>query len=60
MVTKEKVLATLKELPEEFSLDELFERLILFEKIETGLKQVKEGKTISHETVKSRVKAWQK
>lgn len=60
MVSKEKVLATLLELPDEFSLDELFERLILLEKIEKGLQQVKEGKTLSHQEVKNRVSAWQK
>ncbi|MBK7869433.1 MAG: hypothetical protein IPJ74_01520 [Saprospiraceae bacterium] len=45
MLTKEKVLETVQTLPAEFSLDELVERLILLEKIQTGLQQVAEGKT---------------
>lgn len=60
MMTKEKVLSTLKELPEEFTLDDLFEKLIVIEKIEQGLLQVREGKVISHQEVKEKAKAWHK
>ena len=60
MLVKEKVLETIRSLPEEFSLDELFERLILLEKINTGLQEVEEGKVVSQEEVKEKMKKWQK
>jgi predicted transcriptional regulator len=58
--TREKVLQGMAELPNEFSLDDLMERLILLQKIEIGFQQIKEGKVISHEEIKKRVRAWQK
>lgn len=60
MLVKERVLETIQSLPEEFSLDELVDRLILLEKIEEGLKQVEEGKTVSQEEAKEKMKKWQK
>lgn len=60
MMTREKVLSTLKELPEEFTLDDLFEKLVVIEKIENGLLQVREGKIISHQEVKEKAKEWRK
>ncbi len=53
MLAKEKVLETVQALPAEFSLDELVERLILLEKIETGLQQVAEGKTKNMQEAKA-------
>jgi predicted transcriptional regulator len=55
---KDKALETINNFPQEFDLEELIERLIFVEKIEKGLKQANEGKTISHEEVKNRVKKW--
>lgn len=60
MLVKEKVLKTIQSLPDEFSLDELVERLILLEKIDAGLKQVEEGKTVSQEEAREKMKKWQK
>ena len=57
---REKVLQTLKELPKEFELDILLEKLVFIEKINDGLSQIKKGKTISHDTVKETVLKWQK
>ena len=58
MLNKEKVLETIQSLPEEFSLDELVGRLILLEKINTGLQEVEEGKVTSQEEAKERMKKW--
>ena len=55
---KDKVIDTVKGLPEEFELDELLEKLIFIEKVDMGLAQVEEGKVIAHETVKEIVKQW--
>jgi hypothetical protein len=56
VLTREKVLQGMNELPKEFSIDELLERLILLQKIEIGFQQVKEGNTISHAEVKKTLK----
>lgn len=51
---------TVQNLPQEFDLDELMEKLIFIDKIEKGIKQLDEGKTISHEDVKASIKEWRK
>ncbi|MFZ1807346.1 MAG: hypothetical protein WAU36_09005 [Cyclobacteriaceae bacterium] len=55
---RDKAIETIKELPAEFDLDELIERLIFVEKVDKGLKQLDEGKTVSHEKVKELSKKW--
>ena len=60
MLVKEKVLKIIDNLPKEFSLDDLVERLILIEKVETGLQQVAEGKTMSTADAKKKLSKWLK
>jgi len=55
---REKVIDAVKELPQEFDLEELIERLIFVEKVEQGLKQFDEGKAVDHAQVKDMVKKW--
>ena len=49
---REKVLEALKELPKEFELDVLLEKLVFVEKVNKGLSQIKKGETLTHEKVK--------
>ena len=53
---RDNVMETVMEFPQEFDLAELMERLVFKEKVEKGLEQVKEGKTVPHEQVKDMVK----
>lgn len=55
---RDKVIKSIKELPQEFDLESLIERLIFIEKVEQGLKQIDEGKTISHEQVVEVTEKW--
>jgi predicted transcriptional regulator len=55
---KDKVLDTIKALPQEFELDELLEKLIFIDKVDSGLAQVEQGKVIPHDKVKEAVKKW--
>jgi hypothetical protein len=55
---REKVIDTVNDLPQEFELEELLEKLVFVEKVESGLKQVETGQTISHDQVKEIVKKW--
>ena len=55
---RDQALNTINELPKEFELDTLLERLVFIDKVEAGLKQVKQKKTIAHDKVKKLVKKW--
>jgi hypothetical protein len=60
MLTKEKVMSSVADLPEQFSIDELVEKLILIEKIEIGLTQAQKGMTYTIDEVKEIMKSWRK
>lgn len=53
-MNKRTVQKTIDELPEEFTLDELLEKLIFINKIERGLNDAQAGRLTSHEEVKKR------
>ena len=55
---RDKAIDTVKELPKEFELETLIERLVFAEKVEQGLAQLKKGKTVTHEKVKEITKKW--
>lgn len=55
---KESAIDTIKELPNEFQLEDLIERLIVIEKVEQGLDQLNKGKTVTHEKVKELSRKW--
>ena len=48
----------MQQLPEEFSIDELIERLIVVQKIEEGRQQIKNGNIISEKDVDERMRKW--
>jgi predicted transcriptional regulator len=58
MLTKSRIKEQIDKLPEEFSLDELIERLILIEKIESGIKQSENGEVISEEEMDNEIEKW--
>ena len=58
MLTKSKLKKSIANLPDSFTIDELIEQLIFIEKIEDGIKQSEEGKTISNADVKSMIDKW--
>lgn len=55
---KDKAIAVFNEMPAEFDVELLIERLIFVEKIEVGLKQIEQGKVKSHQTVKDITEKW--
>jgi len=57
-MTKTKLIAFIQDLPEEFSIDELIERLIVIQKIEEGQKQAREGRTNTTEEAKYKLRKW--
>ncbi len=60
MLSKAKVLESIKSMPDQFNLDDLVERLIFLQKIETGLEQAEKGKVLSHDEVEEKVKEWRR
>ncbi len=60
MITKEKAFEAIKSLPDEFSIEELMDRLILLNKIETGLKQSESGAVYTSEQAKKMLDEWSK
>jgi hypothetical protein len=60
MLTKKKLMQSIKDLPDSFSIDELLDRVIFLQKVETGLAQSTKGQTISTKDAKSKLKKWLK
>ena len=60
MTTKEKMLQMVEALPENASVEDAMERLLLLAKVERGLQQADAGQLIPHEKVKERLTKWLK
>ena len=58
MLTQERVIETVKALPSEFSLDDLFDKLIVIEKINKGMKQIENGEYMTTEELKENLEKW--
>jgi len=60
MITKEKIIESIKAMPEEKfdDIDVLLERIVLLEKIETGLKDVENGNTHANEDMNQIIESW--
>ena len=53
---KANVLDAINDMPNDFDLEMLIEKLVFIEKVEAGLNQLENGKNTSHEDVKELVK----
>lgn len=60
MITKDKLMQTIKDLPEKFSFDDLLDRIILLQKIEIGLQQSEDGQIYTTDQAKEKLKKWLK
>lgn len=58
MLTREKILETIKAMPDQFSIEELFEKIILLQKIDVGIEQSNNNQVISSSQAKERLKKW--
>ena len=59
-MNKASVIQTLASMPDNFSLDELINELILVAKINEGIKQSEDGKINSKAEAKEKLKKWLK
>ena len=60
MLVKKQVMKTIKEMPEEFSVDDAIEQLILLNKIENARQEIKEGKGLTTTQAKKKLQKWLK
>ncbi len=60
MLDKKKVLQTIEDLPDTFSIEEVFDRIILLQKVEAGLEQSKTGQKLTTSEAKAKLKKWLK
>ena len=58
MISKKNVIQGLEKLPDHLSIDDLLDRLLLIEKIETGLKQSEKDETVSTEDARNHLEKW--
>ncbi len=58
MTTKEAVLRTIQQLPDDATLDEILDGILLRLKVERGRAQLAAGQGIPHEQVKERLARW--
>lgn len=57
-MTRERVMEVIKEMPPDFDLDALFERLVFIEKVEEGLKEDDNDETVSSDDIKKMIDEW--
>jgi len=58
MLTKIKVIKTISTFPDNFTLDELVEKLIFMDKVERGLEQSLANNVFSEEEAKKKLSKW--
>jgi hypothetical protein len=55
---KTTVIESINKLPDEFSIDEIVERLIIIEKIGKGRQDVRDGKVNTQDQAKAKLSKW--
>ena len=58
MLTKKQVISAIRNMPDNFDTIELFDRILLINKVEEGRQQIKTGKGLSTEDAKKKLKKW--
>lgn len=60
MLSKTNVIKTITRLPDNFSIDELVDKMILLDKVEKGIRDANSGKVISDEDLDEKMEEWLK
>lgn len=60
MLTKQQVISAIKLMPESFDTIQLFDRILLLNKVEEGRKQIKAGNIFSTDEAKKKLQKWLK
>jgi predicted transcriptional regulator len=57
---KQSAIELIENLPDDSSYEDIMERLYFLQKVEAGLKDIEDGRVVSHEEVKKRLARWLK
>jgi predicted transcriptional regulator len=57
-MTKQEVLELMRDLPEEFDIEQLMYRLYVLQRIQEGERAIEQGRFVSHEEAKRRISEW--
>jgi hypothetical protein len=60
MLTKKQVLTAVKNMPDTFDTIQLFDRILLINKVEEGRDQLKAGKGLTTHEAKKKLRKWLK
>jgi predicted transcriptional regulator len=60
MLTKTNVIKTISKFPDNFSIDEMVDEMILLDKIERGIQDADNGRVISENELDKRIEEWSK
>ena len=60
MLTKAKIKKSIDSLPDNLTVDQVIDRIILLDKIEQGLKDAEEGNIFTTEEAKAKLNKWLK
>ncbi|MDF3079217.1 MAG: hypothetical protein K0S09_3106 [Sphingobacteriaceae bacterium] len=57
---REKAIEAIEQLPNNFEVEQLIEKLIFIEKVEAGLIDIENGNLVSHDEVLKQASSWSK
>jgi len=55
---KQSAIEAIENLPAESSYEDIMERLYFLQRVESGLKDIEDGRVVPHEEVKKRLARW--
>ena len=58
MTAKEEILELIERLPDDATIEDAIERLVVLYKVQHGLDQLDKGEGIRHEEAKRRIRLW--
>ena len=59
-IAKDNAIKAIQELPDEATYEDIMEKLYFMEKVAVGLKDIREGATVTHEEAKEHIRRWLK
>ena len=58
MITKERLLKSIADMPDNINIDDLLDQVLLIQKIEAGLIQSAQNQVTEHHSLKEEMKTW--
>jgi len=58
MTTKDKIISSIKNLPDSVTIDEILDQIMLVEKIEKGIEQSSKNQVVSDDELDKRLGKW--